>query len=173
MSRDWWRDRRHRRGVSPFDDLFEEFEKMDEMMDKMWKDLMSGTASQNSLFYGFRINVGPDGKPRFEEFGNMKPGLRGPEISEQIEPIVDVMEEKGDVVVVADLPGVEKGDIELNAIDVALTIDVDSERRKYHKEVRLPAKVDPDSAKASYKNGVLEVRLRRIGKTRGRGIKIE
>ncbi len=173
MSWDQWKERRRRRGLSPFDDLFEEFEKMDEMLDKMWKDVMSGTASQNPIFYGFRITVGPDGKPRFEEFGNMKPGLRGPEITEQIDPIVDVMEEKEEIVVVADIPGVEKGDIKLNAIEDTLTIDVDAERRKYRKEIRLPASIDPESAKASYKNGVLEVRLRRTGKTQGRGIKIE
>ncbi len=173
MSWDRWKERRSTRGPSPFDDLFDEFDKMDEMLEKMWKDVTSGTAVQNPIFYGFRVMVGPDGKPRFEEFGNMKPGLRGPEITEEIEPIVDVMEEKGEVVVVADIPGVEKEDIKLNAIEDMLTIDVDSKRRKYHKEIRMPAKIDPESAKASYKNGVLEVRLKRTGKNQGRGIKIE
>ncbi len=143
------------------------------MLDKMWKDMMSGSTTQNPIFYGFRIMTGPDGKPRFEEFGNMKPGLRGPEISERIEPIVDVVEEKDELVVVAGMPGVEKDDIRLTGIEDSLTIDVDTQRRKYHKEVRLPAKVNPDSAKASYKNGVLEVRLKKTGKSKGRGIRIE
>ncbi len=146
---------------------------MDAILDKMWKDTMSENTKQNPIFYGFRITTGPDGKPQFEEFGNMKPGLRGPEISERIEPLVDIVEEKDEIVVVADMPGVEKDEIRLSAIEDTLTIDVDAERRKYHKEVRLPAKVNPDSAKASYKNGVLEVRLKKTGKTRGRGIRIE
>jgi HSP20 family protein len=173
MAWDWWNERRRRLGSSPFDNLFDEFEKMDAMLDKMWKDMMAGSTTQNPIFYGFRITTGPDGKPRFEEFGNMKPGLRGPEISERVEPIVDVVEEKDEIVVVADMPGVEKDEIRLSGIEDMLTIDVDAERRKYHKEVRLPAKVDPDSAKASYKNGVLEVRLKKTGKTQGHGIRIE
>lgn len=146
---------------------------MDEMMEKMMKDLASGGNTGGPVYYGFRITVGPDGKPRFEEFGNMRPGLKGPEISDQIEPIVDVIDQRDEVVVVADLPGVEKEDIRLSAVGDLLTVSVDTERRKYHKEIRLPAKVEPETAKASYKNGVLEVRLKKVGGPQGHGIKID
>ncbi|RLF10715.1 MAG: Hsp20/alpha crystallin family protein, partial [Thermoprotei archaeon] len=51
-------------------------------------------------------------------------------------------------------------------------ISVDTERRKYYKEVKLPARVKPDTAKASYKNGVLEVKLEKLEKGRERGTRI-
>jgi len=72
------------------------------------------------------------------------------------------MEEDEDVVVVAELPGVERDDIELHTTRDQLVISVDTPRRRFHKELRLPARVDPNSAVASYKNGVLEARLKKI-----------
>jgi len=49
----------------------------------------------------------------------------------------------------------------------------DTAERKYYREVKLPAKVDPKKAKTTYKNGVLEVTLPKKGKNRGEPIKIE
>ncbi|MFQ6077039.1 MAG: Hsp20 family protein, partial [Candidatus Bathyarchaeia archaeon] len=69
----------------------------------------------------------------------------------------------------AELPGVEKDDIELHATERGLTISVDTESRKYYKELKLPAEVEPSSAKSSYRNGVLEVTLTK--KALGRGLK--
>lgn len=52
---------------------------------------------------------------------------------------------------------------------------VDSENRKYYKEVELPDEVDPKIGKAKYTNGVLEVVLTKINvkKTSGESIQIE
>jgi len=71
-----------------------------------------------------------------------------------------------------EVPGVEKKDINLNATEDRLIISVDTPQRKYYKEVDLPAKVDPKSAKASYKNGVLEVVLKKAGEER-KGFKVQ
>ncbi|MEM2645721.1 MAG: Hsp20 family protein, partial [Desulfurococcaceae archaeon] len=42
-----------------------------------------------------------------------------------------------------------------------------------YKEVELPSKVEPSSAKATYKNGVLEVRLKKLCKEESKGTKIK
>ena len=42
-----------------------------------------------------------------------------------------------------------------------MVIAVDSTKRRYYKDIALPAKVDPDSAKATYKNGILEITLKK------------
>jgi HSP20 family protein len=73
-----------------------------------------------------------------------------------------VLETDGQIRVVAELPGVEKRDIRLHGTADTLTISVDVPERKYHKEVKLPAKTTPKTAKSSYKNGVLEVTLAKI-----------
>ncbi len=82
-------------------------------------------------------------------------------------------EEEEVIKVVAEVPGVEKDDINLNASERKLIISVDTPQRKYYKEVDLPAEVDPKSTKASYKNGVLEVVLKKVGGGKGVRIKIE
>lgn len=75
---------------------------------------------------------------------------------------------------VAELPGVEKNDINLQCSENDLTISVDTSQRKYHKTMELPVSVNPDTPKASYKNGVLEVILKRQKPGRkGKEIKIE
>ena len=111
------------------------------------------------------MSVGPDGKPVIREFGNVQPSRKGPKIRKEREPLVDVIEEDKAVVIVAELPGVEKDDINLHTTENHLTVSVDTPNRKYHKELMLPARVDPKSAYASYKNGVLEIRLKKVETT--------
>jgi HSP20 family protein len=125
--------------------------------------------------YGYSMTIGPDGKPVVREFGNVQPSRRGPMIKEEREPLVDVVSTDDEVKVVAELPGVEKKDIKLHALDDTLTISVDTTDRKYYKEIKLPVEVDPRGSKSSYKNGVLEVTLQKTKKrkTKGEPIKIE
>ena len=98
-----------------------------------------------------------DGKPEIQEFGNIKKSLKGPQVKEEREPLVDVVETTSEVRVVAELPGVEKTDIKLHGTEDSLTISVDTPQNKYYKEVTLPVKVKFRDAKSTYKNGVLEV----------------
>ncbi len=109
--------------------------------------------------YGYSIKVGPDGKPEIREFGNVRPSLRGPEVREEREPLVDIVESDGEVHVVAELPGVDKKDINLYGTETTLTISVDVPQRRFYKEIKLPARVDVKKATSEYKNGVLEVKL--------------
>jgi HSP20 family protein len=80
-------------------------------------------------------------------------------VKEEREPLVDVISTNGEIKVVVELPGVEKKDIKLHGTEETLTISVNTEERKYFKEVKLPAKAQPKEAKSVYKNGVLEVTL--------------
>jgi len=178
-----WRSRRRRRPW--FWDIFEEFERMEERIDELFRRMMEefplgreefeeGVKVYGPYVYGFSISIGPDGKPVIREFGNVRPTRFGPRFVEEREPLVDIVEEDDEIVVVAELPGVEKEDIDLSCTERELIISVDTEKRKYYKRLELPAEVDPKSAKASYKNGVLEVRLKKarpVGK--GEKIKIE
>ena len=135
--------------------------------------------------YGYSMTIGPDGKPKIREFGNIKPssepeacGLNKPclNIKEEREPLVDIISVDGEIKVIVELPGVEKEDIKLSGTDDKLTISVEAPERKYFKEVEMPTKLDPKKARTSYKNGVLEVTVSKIGekkKTSGEQIKIE
>jgi HSP20 family protein len=107
--------------------------------------------------YGYSMKIGPDGKPEIREFGNIKKSLKGPQVKEEREPLVDVVETDSEIRVVVELPGVEKSDIKLHGTEDSLEISVDTPQYKYYKEVTLPAKIRVKEAKSSYKNGVLEV----------------
>lgn len=109
------------------------------------------------VVYGFSLKVGPDGNAVFEPFGNVKAGKQ-PVIKEEREPLVDVLSKPGEVTVLAELPGVEKKDIQVKVVgdDDVLHIHVPN---KFDKNVKLPTTVKPKLTKAQYKNGVLEVNL--------------
>lgn len=174
------------------------FEDIDEMMEEMFRDLQKSIPSElvreeklpdgstvrrvGPIVYGYSMSIGPDGKPIIREFGNVKPSMRptafgtrpGLEVKVEREPLVDTIEEDDTIKVVAEVPGVEKKDINLECTERSLIISVDTEKRKYYKEVELPAEVDPRSAKASYRNGVLEVELKKAKpKPKGQRIQIE
>jgi HSP20 family protein len=85
------------------------------------------------------------------------------------------MSENGTVQVLVELPGVEKKDVKLNCTEKTLIISVDTEKRRYFKEVELPTEIDPKVSKASYKNGVLQVTLTKAKKEtpKGESIKID
>ena len=170
------------------DEMFREFERMiEEEMKELTSRIPRGYIREKKLpdgttvrewgpfVYGYSITIGPDGKPQIREFGNVKPTRFGPRIKEEREPLVDIYMTNGEVKVIAELPGVNKEDIQLHGTEDTLTISVDTPERKYYKEVKLPAKVDPKGAKTSYKNGVLEVTLpkKEERKPKGEPIKIE
>ncbi len=170
-----------RRMGFPRSNWFTEFERSFEEMFKdmeLPKELIrerklpgGGTVREMGPFvYGYSFSVGSDGKPVIREFGNVKPhmgagpfGAARPQLSvkEEREPLVDTIVHDDSVKVVAELPGVEKSDISLNCNGRKLTLKVETEKRRYHKDLELPVEVDPDTSKASYHNGVLELTLKR------------
>ncbi|WP_447974715.1 Hsp20/alpha crystallin family protein [Nitrospira sp. Kam-Ns4a] len=90
-------------------------------------------------------------------------------------PPLDVYEDKDDVVIKAELPGLKKEDIEVSLTDHTITIKGEKKRESEVKDedylrceraygafartVALPCEIKPEAVKASFKDGVLEVRL--------------
>ncbi|HEX54781.1 MAG: Hsp20/alpha crystallin family protein [Candidatus Altiarchaeales archaeon] len=151
-----------------FDDFFKEFE---EEFREIEKDIMriieetmkiptTDLTNTKPYIYGFSIRVGPDGEPRIERFGNI-PNV-GLSSSDEREPLVDVIEGKDEITIVAEIPGVEKDDIKLSIGRRSIEIRVDNENRKYYKRLNLPCEVIPEKARANYKNGVLEIKVKRL-----------
>ena len=102
------------------------------------------------------------------------PRFRIPEVGVTF-PTVDIFEDGNDVVVKAELPGMRKEDIEVNIADDVITISGEKkteekvEKKDYYRlersfgsftrTLRLPAETQTDKAKASFKDGVLEVKI--------------
>jgi HSP20 family molecular chaperone IbpA len=91
------------------------------------------------------------------------------------QPSVDVIDLGDALQVVADMPGVQKEDIEINLtperVEISAESSTETERKdedytyrergyaSYRRVLDLPADVLPDKAEASFNNGVLEVTL--------------
>ena len=167
-------DKRNRRRRNPFDlfgfdDDFERmFQEMERMMEKAFRFPMDKMEPGKSFVHGFSVRIGPDGKPRIQEFGNhhIKSEEGKEAISEEREPLTDVIECDEEVSVTMELPGVEKKDIDLKATKDQLEISVDTPMRKYHKIVHFNVEVKPKTTKATYKNGVLDVTIQRKNQTK-------
>jgi len=93
----------------------------------------------------------------------------------EISPNVDIFEEGNDLVVKAELPGIEKDDLNVTITENRITISGEKkqeekvEKKNYHRversygsftrSFRLPDNVKGDASKASFKDGVLEIRV--------------
>ena len=104
-------------------------------------------------------------------------------------PVVDVFEDKNDIVVKAELPGMDKDNIEVNLTDNTLTIKGEKKKEEEVKEenyyrceraygsfvrsVELPKAVHADKVKASFKNGILEVRVPKTEEAKAKEIKVK
>ncbi|HUR69358.1 MAG TPA: archaeal heat shock protein Hsp20 [Candidatus Thermoplasmatota archaeon] len=175
---DLWRKRGFGAGIPPefFADFEKEFARMQGMISKIMEDAMRHAESpqrEQPFVYGFSMRVGKDGQPHLTPFGSSAPGFTGDPSAPTIdagaaavddlvrEPLSDVIEGEKDIAVTVELPGVEKGDLSLKVAEESLTVRVEKGARRYHKQVRLPSKVVPQSAKATFKNGILDVTLQR------------
>ena len=117
-----------------------------------------------------------------------RPGRRTREDGEWL-PSLDVAETKGDLVVKAELPGMDPKDIDISLNEGVLTIRGEKKQEKEEKEegyhliersygsftrsIRLPKDVQSDMIDASFKNGVLKVVLPKSEEAKKKEIKIK
>ncbi len=112
--------------------------------------------------YGFTIKSGVGGnRPTVETFGNIKKTPEGPKVEEEREPMTDVFDENEELVVIAEMPGIEEADLKIDLKEDILDISASRNTRKYHKELLLPVKVQKENMKVKYNNGILEIRIKK------------
>ncbi len=183
---EWFRKRR--RFLPWFYDIEKTFEEMEKMfeesikeLEKMPKELVRETKLPDGTIrrewgpfvYGYSVTIGPEGKPVIREFGNVKPALGRLSLTEEREPLVDIMEDDESIKVLVEMPGVGKDDIKINATESKVSIRCDTPERKYRKDVDLPTEIDVSTAKSTYKNGILEISFKKKRRVGGVDIKIE
>jgi len=111
--------------------------------------------------FGFSVKTAVGGRPIVEPFGNIKKTPKGPKVDEEREPITDVFNEKDEVVVISEMPGVSEEAVSVELKGDILEIHAVAKDRKYRKEVLLPAKVKYNTLSRAYKNGILKVRIKK------------
>ena len=184
-----------------FDDMFRGFDNMRREMERNFeesfkdietkapKDLVreyetseGGKVREIGPFvYGYSMTIGPDGKPRVKEFGNVKSpmsrarGFYKPMISSEREPLSDVSVTDKQVKVIVEMPGVPKEKIKINAYQDKVEIISQDPQRRFHETVDLPPEADIETARSSYNNGILELVFKKKEEkgSRGKEIRIE
>jgi len=137
----------------------------------------------NQLFEEFYQNFGRWSLGRWSPFGETTPFF------EANWPRVDISETEKEVIVKAELPGVDEEDIEIYLSDDLLTIrgdkkiEQEDKGRDYHRvecfhgsftrSIPIPALVEANKAEASFKKHVLTVKLPKIRAEQEKGVKIE
>ncbi len=158
-----------------FDRLFKRMSRSFVDLDDIFEQVNTSGNVSGPYVYGYTMTIGPDGKPVVKEYGNVKPGLLP--TSDTREPLVDtILDEKEKAVkLVAEMPGVEKSDVKIVVEGKTVNIDAAHGDKKYHAKVPIRYKVDENSAKASYKNGILELtfKLQEEPKPKGKQVEVE
>jgi HSP20 family protein len=157
--------------------VFDGIEKELEEMNRIMNHLINHSGSKMEV-HGFIVQIGPDGIPHMEQFGNFRPVHEAAEITKVNvrEPFVSSIIDKRNKVlnITAEMPGIHKKDIEVSATEKEVIIKTEGER-KYYTKIPVPCPVNPDSANAKYNNGLLEVTLELMDtiEPEGKSIKIQ
>jgi HSP20 family molecular chaperone IbpA len=79
-------------------------------------------------------------------------------------PLIDIFQEKTWITIVAEIAGFNKETLKIEVKDQKLTLSAKAKDRRYYKSLNLPKEVIPNIMHTTYKNGVLEVKLRKAEK---------
>ena len=164
-----------------FEEMDKEFTDAEDMLNRMFRTVRESgpTVSQSfPYYYGYQITVGPDGKPRIREFGNARPASKGlMQQSTVREPLVDTGfdEKENTLTITAEMPGITKQDVKVAVEEGLVTIHAEKGEKKYHTELPVADQLDADTAKATYTNGILElkIKLKKQPKAKAKEIKVE
>lgn len=151
-------------------DIYEEMREMEKRMNRLFREFWKGEP---------RLAL-PSGETILAPFRKEQGAVK---------PFSDIEETDKEIIVTAEIPGVEKGDININTTENSLEISAETKKEekeekkgylrmersygKYYRSYALPSKVDPAKTKAKYKNGVLEVRLPKTEEKKGAKIAVE
>lgn len=153
-------------------DLLDAVGKLAEKGEEFRREGEINIGSQAKGVYGVTIKTAVGGQPVVSPFGNIKKTPKGPVVSEEREPIVDIFDEGQEVRIIVEVPGVTEESIKAEIKGDVLTLeakDADPSTklgtgRKYYKEIVLPKDIDHNTLKSKYKNGVLEIKINKVKK---------
>lgn len=89
--------------------------------------------------------------------------LSQPSLIREKQPIVDVFEEEDYLLILAELPGVDRKDVKVKADENTLIITAENATRKYLETIKLPTRITSDAVKFTYRNNILQAKLKKIG----------
>lgn len=150
-----------------FDDLFRQVERemadVEQRLDHLRQEAAQGGTSNGDgpFVYGWTVQVGPDGEPHVQKWGNVADADEAAEDGGWREPFVTATldEDEEAVRFTAEMPGIGKEDIHVETTEESVLIEAEGAERRYRTEVPVDRRLDPEIAEANYNNGILEVHV--------------
>ena len=143
--------------------IFKEMSRSFGSVDDIFEALQNTNGASGPVYYGYTMTVGPDGKPVIQEYGNVKPdslpttdacgcaNQPPAATAEKREPLIDTL---------------------VDDKEQTLKIVAKHGEKDYHVNVPIHHKVDSDSPKATYTNGILELTFDLDTKPSGRSVDV-
>lgn len=148
-------------------DVRDDFGRFEEMMNRMFENFW--------------------GRPRRQLLSSGERGETLP--AEYRQPSIDVVETDREVIARAEMPGLDKENIKINLTEDRLEISAETKKEEekkekgyvyremrsgsYYRAIALPSPVDPNNAQASYKNGILEIKMPKTEVKEKKEVKVE
>ena len=95
---------------------------------------------------------------------NFRPSSRSAKKQDQ-KPLIDIFQDNNNITIVAEIAGFNRDTFKINVKDQKITLSAKSKERRYYKSLNLPKVVIPDETHTKYKNGVLEIKLKKAEST--------
>ena len=76
-------------------------------------------------------------------------------------PLIDIFQDANNITIIAEIAGFNKETFKINVKDQKITLSAKSKERRYYKSLNLPKVVIPNAMHTKYKNGVLEIKLKK------------
>ena len=119
------------------------------------------TPQKEPIVYGFNLRPGPNGEPILESFGNSykqnQKTYQTPKPDTEVEPLVDEIEKENELTLIMEMAGVDKKDVKIKATHNTVEITSMLHGKKASQSIRTSRSVDPGSALARFRNGILEI----------------
>ncbi len=154
-------------------DIYDEFRRLEEIMNNIFGELWGMPVNRSLLLPGEKLAL-PAGSGAIERYRK---------------PFIDVAETDKEVIATVEMPGLNKEDIKISLTEERLTVSAETkyeeekqekgyvykERRGgcYYRSVSLPSSIDPNTSKATYNNGVLQINMPKTEIKKKTVIKVE
>jgi HSP20 family protein len=147
------------KGINELLDLAENIEKKNPItIDKTNIELL-----ENGMkgVYGFTVNTVMEGSSKVKALDHIKKITNGQKVDEEREPLTEILDQKDEIIVISEIPGVEENDIIIKLKEKILKFTATNNSRKYRKQILLSDYVHKQSFSYIYKNGVLEIKIKK------------
>lgn len=151
------------KGFGRLVDLADKLEAAGSEIKKEGEFRVKGAKDLKGVFgFSVRTGIGKDGRERpiVQPFGNIKKTPKGAVVEDAREPLIDLFGETDFIQVIAEMPGVAEEEIQYELKGDVLILRTLGDK-KYSKEILLPTPVDSTNVEKSYRNGILELRLKK------------